>query len=133
VTASGAAPVRLLREGPVPEASCPHCGGQLELSPVGSRWRVRWPSDVADRLMLQLSSLEREELHVLLLNTRNVVLDQERIYQGNVSASVVRVGELFTEAVRRQARAVLLVHNHPSGDPTPSTDDIHLRARAEIT
>ena len=126
MTASGAAPVRLVRDGPVPEASCPHCGGELELSTVGSRWRVRWPSDVADRLMLQLGTLEREELHVLLLNTRNVVLAQERVYQGNVSASVVRVGELFTEAVRRHARSILVVHSHPSGDPTPSSDDINL-------
>jgi hypothetical protein len=80
--------------------------------------------------MLQLGTLEREELHVLLLNTRNVVLDQQRIYQGNVSASVVRIGELFTEAVRRHARSILVVHNHPSGDPSPSSDDIHLTAEA---
>ena len=130
MTASGGAPVRLVRDGPVPEASCPHCGGQLQLSTVGSAWHIHRPSDVADRLMLQLGTLEREELHVLLLNTRNVVLAQERIYQGNVSASVVRVGELFTEAVRRHARSILVVHNHPSGDPSPSSDDIHLTAEA---
>ncbi len=124
------APVRLVRDGPVPEASCPHCGGQLELSTVGSRWKVRWPSDVADRLMLQLGTLEREEVHVLLLDARNVVLEQVRVYQGNVSESVVRVGELFTEAVRRHARSVLLVHNHPSGNPTPSPEDLNLTAAA---
>ncbi len=124
------APIRLVREGPVPEASCPHCGGRLALSTVGLRWQVHRPSDVADRLLLQLGTLEREELHVLALNTRNVVLHQERVYQGNVSASVVRIGELFTEAVRRHARAVLLVHNHPSGDPTPSPEDLHLTAQA---
>lgn len=55
---------------------------------------------MAERLVLQLSSLEREELHVLLLNSRNVVVRQERIYVGNVSAALVRVSELFTEAVR---------------------------------
>jgi len=85
---------------------------------------------VAARLALQLGALEREELHVLLLNTRNVVIDQVRVYQGNVGLCVVRVGELFAEAVRRQAPAVLLVHNHPSGDPTPSPDDLHLTAEA---
>ncbi len=125
-----AAPVRFVREGPAPRAICPHCAGELELSTVGSSWRVHRPSDVADRLAVQLGALEREELHVLLLNTRNVVLDQVRVYQGNVSASLVRVAELFTEAVRRQARGVLLVHNHPSGDPTPSPDDLHLTAEA---
>lgn len=123
-----AATVRLVRDGPVPRATCPHCDGQLQLSAAGSRWQARNPNDVADRLILQLSTLEREELHVLLLNTRNVVIGQERVYQGNVSSSLVRVGELFVEAVRRQAHSILLVHNHPSGDPTPSPDDLHLTA-----
>ena len=122
--------VRFVRDGPVPRASCPHCGGRLALSTVGSRWQVHRPSDVADRLTVQLGALEREELHVLVLNVRNVVIGQVRVYQGNISASVVRVGELFTEAVRRQARAIVLVHNHPSGDPTPSPDDMHLTAEA---
>ena len=129
VAASGEA-VRLVRDGPVPRAACPHCGGALALGTVGERWQIRRPSDVADRLLLQLGALEREELHVLLLNTRNVVIDQVRIYEGNVSVALVRIGELFAEAVRRQARAILLVHNHPSGDPTPSADDLHLTAEA---
>ena len=51
-------------------------------------------------------------------------------YQGNVSASLVRVGELFRDAVRLDAAGVILVHNHPSGDPTPSLDDLHLTAEA---
>jgi len=125
-----AVPVRFVRDGPASRATCPHCAGELELSTIGSSWQVHRPSEVADRLAVQLGALEREELHVLLLNTRNVVVDQVRVYQGNVSASLVRVAELFTEAVRRQARAVLLVHNHPSGDPTPSPDDLHLTAEA---
>ena len=122
------AAVRLVRDGPVPRACCPHCGGELELSTVGSRWQIHRPSDVADRLTIQLGTLEREELHVLLLNTRNIVIDQERVYQGNVSASLVRVGELFRSAVQRHAAGIILVHNHPSGDPTPSPDDLHLTA-----
>ncbi len=122
--------VRLVRDGPVPKASCPHCGGRLELSTVGSRWQVRGPSDVADRLTLQLGTLEREELHVLVLNTRNVVIDQERVYQGNVSASVVRVGELFRRAVERHGSAIILCHNHPSGETSPSVNDLHLTAEA---
>ncbi len=51
-------------------------------------------------------------------------------YQGNVSASLVRIGELFRDAVRLDAAGVILVHNHPSGDPTPSPDDLHLTAEA---
>ena len=66
----------------------------------------------------------------MLLNTKNVVLRVATVYQGNVSASLVRVGELFRDAVRLNASGVILVHNHPSGDPTPSPDDLHLTAEA---
>ena len=52
------------------------------------------------------------------------------MYVGNVSASLVRVGELFRDAVRVNAAGIILVHNHPSGDPTPSPDDLHLTAEA---
>jgi RadC-like JAB domain len=97
---------------------------------VGSRWQVRSPIDVADRLLLQLGTLEREELHVLVLNTRNVVIDQERVYQGNVSASVVRIGELFRRAVELHASAILICHNHPSGQVQPSINDLHLTTEA---
>jgi hypothetical protein len=122
--------VRFVREGPVPKASCPHCGGNLQLSTVGSRWQVHGPKDVADQLILQLGTLEREELHVLVLNTRNLVVDQVRLYLGNVSASVVRVGELFRRAVELHASAIIISHNHPSGDPTPSPEDLRLTAEA---
>jgi DNA repair protein RadC len=97
--------------------------------PAG-RWSVRSPRDVADRLVLQMGRLEREELRVVILNTKNVVLRVATAYVGNVSASLVRVGELFRDAVRLDAAGVILVHNHPSGDPTPSPDDLHLTAEA---
>ncbi len=92
------------------------------------RWAIRGPRDVADRLVLQMGRLEREELRVVLLDTKNHVLRVSTVYQGNVSASLVRVGELFRDAVRLNAASVILVHNHPSGDPTPSPDDLHLTA-----
>ena len=123
-------PVRLVRDGPPGAALCPHCGGRLALSTIGTRWRIRHPADVAERLVLQLGTLEREELHVLLLDTRCGVIAQERVYAGNVSAALVRIGELFTEAVRRNAASIMLAHCHPSGDPTPSPDDLHLTAEA---
>jgi DNA repair protein RadC len=92
------------------------------------RWNVRAPRDVADRLMPQMAHLEREELRVLLLNTKNLVLRQATVYQGNVSTALVRVAELFRDAVRCHAAGLILVHNHPSGDPEPSPDDLHLTA-----
>ncbi len=97
--------------------------------PTG-RVTVRTPRDVADRLIMQMGRLEREELRVVLLNTKNQVLGIETVYRGNVSTALVRVGELFRDAVRQSAAGVILVHNHPSGDPTPSPDDLHLTAEA---
>lgn len=94
------------------------------------RWSIRGPSDIADRLILQMGRLEREELRVVILDTKNHVLRVQTVYQGNVSSSLVRVGELFRDAVRVNAAGVILVHNHPSGDPTPSPDDLHLTAEA---
>ncbi len=96
----------------------------------GSRWVVRAPRDVADRLMPEMAHLEREELRVLLLNAKNVVQRTTTIYVGNVSAALVRVAELFRDAVRTHATGLIVVHNHPSGDPEPSPDDLHLTAEA---
>lgn len=92
------------------------------------RWTVRAPRDVGERLVPQMAYLEREELRVVLLNARNAVLRLVTVYQGNVSSSLVRIGELFRDAVRLNAAGLILVHNHPSGDPTPSPDDLRLTA-----
>ena len=105
-------------------------GRRLMADWPSGRWTIRSPRDVADRLLLQMGRLEREELRVVLLNTKNVVLRVVTVYQGNVSSSLVRSGELVRDAVRLNATGVILVHNHPSGDPTPSPDDLHLTAEA---
>jgi DNA repair protein RadC len=97
--------------------------------PAG-RWTIRSPRDVADRLAPQMSALEREELRVLLLNAKNGVLRQATVYVGNVSTALVRVAELYRDAVRAHAAGLIIVHNHPSGDPEPSPDDLHLTAEA---
>lgn len=91
-------------------------------------WRVRTPADVAERLLPEMRHLDREELLVCLLNTRNVVLGRSTVYVGNLAGSSVRVGEVYREAVRRQAAAVIVAHNHPSGDPSPSADDLRITA-----
>jgi DNA repair protein RadC len=105
-------------------------GRRLMADWPSTRWTIRGPHDVADRLILQMGRLEREELRVVLLDTKNHVLRVATVYQGNVSSSLVRVGELFRDAVRLNAAGVILVHNHPSGDPSPSPDDLHLTAEA---
>jgi DNA repair protein RadC len=96
----------------------------------GGRWTIRAPRDLAERLLPSMGRLEREELRVVLLSAKNGVLAMPTLYQGNVSAALVRVGELFRDAVRRHASGMIVVHNHPSGDPTPSPDDLHLTAEA---
>ncbi len=119
-------PLRVIRDEARPYALCPRCSKRLELTTKGATWTVRTPGDVVDGLVCQLGPLEREELHVLLLDVKNGVVDDVVVYQGNVSTALVRIGELLTEAVRRNASGVILVHTHPSGDPTPSPDDLHL-------
>ena len=109
---------------------CPNCGHQIALSTESLTWTIRSPTDVAHRLLARYGQMERESLVVLTMNAKNRVLDEREVYRGNVSASLVRVGELFTEAVRRHASGVILVHNHPTGDASPSPDDLHLTAEA---
>lgn len=97
--------------------------------PAG-RWTIRGPRDLAARLTAELGHLQREELRVVLLDTRNGVLAMPTVYRGNVSLALVRIAELFRDAVRLHAARLILVHNHPSGDPAPSPDDLHMTAEA---
>ena len=85
---------------------------------------INSPDDAAELVRYEMSALEQEHLRVLLLDTRNHVLGTVEIYHGSVNTSQVRVGEVFKAAIRRNATAVIMVHNHPSGDPTPSPDDL---------
>jgi len=89
-------------------------------------WRVRTPADLAERLMPEMSHLEREELRIVLLNTKNAVTAIVTLYAGNLAGSSVRVGEVFRDAVRRQAASLVVAHNHPSGDPAPSAEDLRI-------
>ena len=85
---------------------------------------ITTPQDAANLLSGEMSVLDQEHLRVILLNTRNEVLSTHEIYVGNVNSSVVRPAEVFRPAVRANAPSLIVVHNHPSGNPTPSDDDI---------
>ncbi len=89
----------------------------------GEDRRVTTARDVYRRFELQLRDLRQEEFHVLLLNTQNAVLREVMITRGILDASVVHPREVFAPALVEAAAAVILVHNHPSGDPTPSPAD----------
>jgi DNA repair protein RadC len=96
--------------------------------PPEATWMVRTPGDVAEPLVDAMGSLEREELRVLVLDTKNVVTAERTVYRGNLAGSSVRVGEVFRDAVRRCAAAIVVAHNHPSGDPSPSGEDLRITA-----
>jgi DNA repair protein RadC len=85
---------------------------------------VRSPQDVHNLLGPDMARLDQEELRVLMVNTRNQVMGIADVYKGNVNSAVVRTSEVYRDAVRRNAPCIIVVHNHPSGDPTPSADDI---------
>lgn len=87
---------------------------------------IRRPADAARLLVHRLSASAQEELVTILLDARNGVLAVETVYIGSLQATVVRVGEIFRPAIRRNAAAIILAHNHPAGDPTPSPQDVEL-------
>ena len=79
---------------------------------------------MANLLGADMATLEQEHLRVVLLNTRNAVLSIHPLYVGTVNHSVVRGAEVFRLAIKENATALIVVHNHPSGDPTPSAPDV---------
>lgn len=87
---------------------------------------IATPEDVVNLVGVEMSALDQEQLRVLLLDTKHRVIAIPTVYQGSANEATVRIGELFRDAVRRNAVATVLVHNHPSGDPTPSSADIAL-------
>ena len=105
-------------------------GRRLVATQPTERPVIRYPEDVSNLLQGEMGLLEQEQMRVLLLNTRNQVLATAEVYRGSVHTAVVRIGELFREAIRQNAPAVILVHNHPSGDPTPSSEDIAMTKQA---
>jgi DNA repair protein RadC len=86
--------------------------------------RIRSPADAANLLMPEMSMLEQEHLRTILLDTKNHVVAIPTIYVGSVNTTMIRVSELFREAIRRNCPAIIVCHNHPSGDPTPSPEDV---------
>ena len=101
-------------------------GRRLSIESPEDRPAIHSPGDAAALVQYEMSGLEQEELRVMLLDIRNRVDKILTVYKGSLNASFVRVGELFKTAIRSNAAAVIIVHNHPSGDPTPSPDDIAL-------
>lgn len=102
--------------------ACFELGRRVAIASPEEKPRITSPADAA-HLLSDMSRLEQEEMRTLLLDTKNRVLNRPRVYQGSVHTTIVRIGELFREAVRQNATGIILAHNHPSGDPTPSPED----------
>jgi DNA repair protein RadC len=101
-------------------------GRRLMASAPEERPTVSSPSDAANLLMSEMMFLEQEHLRLVLLDTRNRVLATPTVYVGSLNTSVVRVGEIFRAAIKANAAAMIVAHNHPSGDPSPSPEDIRV-------
>jgi DNA repair protein RadC len=99
---------------------------RLQGPPADERPRVTSPAEAANLLMGAMGHLDQEELWVILLDTRNRVLGTKAIYKGSLNTSVVRVGEIFRPAIEAPAAAIIVAHNHPSGDPAPSPEDVNV-------
>ncbi len=102
---------------------------RLETSPLRRGMRVRCSRDVYEHFSSQCRDLEKEVFLVLLLDTKHRVIREERISVGSLSASIVHPREVFQPAIRESAGAIVAVHNHPSGDPTPSREDYEITVR----
>jgi DNA repair protein RadC len=88
------------------------------------RLRIQSPADAANLLLTEMAALEQEELRTIIVDSKNHVLKVHTVYVGSLNTAVLRVAEVFREAIRLNAAALIVVHNHPSGDPTPSAEDV---------
>jgi DNA repair protein RadC len=101
-------------------------GRRLLVAAPHERPQIRQPADTANLLMAEMSLLSQEHLRTVLLDTRNRVISIPTVYIGSLNSASVRVGEVFREAIRANSAAIVVVHNHPSGAPDPSPEDVQV-------
>ena len=99
---------------------------RLTMPQTEEKHTIRSPFDAAMLLIPEMEHLDHEELRVLVLDTKNGVMANILLYQGTVNSSVLRSGEIFRPAVTRKSPGIIIAHNHPSGNPEPSPEDIEI-------
>jgi DNA repair protein RadC len=99
-------------------------GRRLASVQVDTRYRISTPADAANLVMLDMAYLDTEQMRILLLDAKSQLVEKASLYQGTANSSVLRAAEVFRPAIIRNCPGLILCHNHPSGDPTPSPDDI---------
>ncbi|WP_126991174.1 RadC family protein [Candidatus Kurthia intestinigallinarum] len=106
-------------------------GRRVSAKQVQNRWTIRTPDDAATLLMSDMTNLKQEHFVVLYLNVKNQVIHKQTIFMGSLNASIVHPREIFREAVKRSAASIICAHNHPSGNPAPSSEDIDVTKRIQ--
>jgi DNA repair protein RadC len=104
-------------------------GRRLARTKMSDTVTIRSPENVDELLREELRYLQKEHFVCLFLNTKNHVIGQETLSMGSLNASIVHPREVFRAAIKRSSAALICVHNHPSGDPTPSPEDIQITQR----
>jgi DNA repair protein RadC len=99
-------------------------GRRLASGQVDTRYRISTPADAANLVMLDMAYLDSEQMRILLLDAKSHLVEKVSLYQGTANSSVLRAAEVFRSAIIRNCPGLILCHNHPSGDPTPSPEDI---------
>ena len=99
-------------------------GKRVTMSRGSARPTIGAPEDVAALVQAEMAPFDQEHFRVLVLNTKNQVMAMPDVFVGSVNSTTIRTAEVFREAVRQNCPGVIAVHNHPSGDPTPSDEDI---------
>ncbi|BCL81907.1 JAB domain-containing protein [Ktedonobacteria bacterium brp13] len=99
-------------------------GKRLSMVPAEKRYQITSADDAARLIRMEMMYLDHEELHIMLLDTRNQVIECIKRYKGTVNSSVLRIAEVLRPAITRNSPRIIICHNHPSGDPTPSNEDI---------
>ena len=99
-------------------------GRRIAVATPEDKPTIQSPEDAAGLLLYEMGGLEREHLRVLCLDTRNRLQKMSEVYKGSLNSSWIRIAEVFRDAVRINAAAIIVAHNHPSGDPTPSPEDV---------
>lgn len=104
-------------------------GKRLRSFRGGSNLYIKSPEDAVEIVMEDMRYLKKECLRVILLNVKNMVLSIKDVSIGSINTSIVHPREIFVEAIKCSSASIIMCHNHPSGDPTPSDEDINVTKR----
>ncbi|PTE95170.1 RadC family protein [Staphylococcus equorum] len=104
-------------------------GERMHSGSVDDKIQISSPKDVADFMMGKMEHLTQEKFIALFLNSKNVIIKQKTIFVGTLNSSIMHPREIFSEAIKCASNAIIVLHNHPSGDVTPSNEDIKTTER----